>query len=46
MMKKFFYTLLVGSFLATGAAFADEDETPLAKKMDEVSGSLAENFAH
>ena len=40
MMKKFFYTLLIGSFLANGAACADEEETPLAKKMDEVSGSL------
>lgn len=39
MMKKFFYSVLVGSFLATGnVAFADD--TPLAEKMDEVSVSL------
>lgn len=39
MMKKFFYSILVGSFLATGPV-ALADDTPLAEKMDEVSGSL------
>lgn len=38
MMKKLIQTVLVGSVLATSVAFADE--TPLAEKMDEVSGSL------
>lgn len=40
MMKKFFHAILISSFLATGSSFADDDETPLAKKMDEVSKSL------
>jgi hypothetical protein len=40
MIKKFFYAILVGSVLASGSVFADDEETPLALKMDEVSGSL------
>ena len=40
MMKKFFYTVLLGSFLAGGTSFADEEETPLGEKMSDVSGSL------
>lgn len=39
MMKRFFTLLLVGSVLTSGVSFADE-ETPLAEKMDEVSGAL------
>lgn len=39
MMKKFFCAVVMGSFLFSGVGMAD-DETPLAKKMDEVSGSL------
>ncbi len=34
-----FKAILVGSFLTVGSVCADE-ETPLAEKMDEVSGSL------
>ncbi|GHC58676.1 hypothetical protein AAFN60_15305 [Roseibacillus persicicus] len=37
-MKKLFCAILLGSFLATGSSSADD--TPLAEKMDEVSGSL------
>lgn len=37
-MKKFFYAILASSFLASGVTYADD--TPLAEKMDEVSGSL------
>ena len=39
MMKKYVYAILASSFLAAGMGGADED-TPLAQKMDEVSGSL------
>ena len=38
MMKKYFYVMLASSFFATGVGSADD--TPLAEKMDEVSGSL------
>ncbi|MGJ8723817.1 MAG: hypothetical protein ACSHYB_04605 [Roseibacillus sp.] len=38
MMKKYFYAIVASSFLATGVGSADD--TPLAEKMDEVSGSL------
>lgn len=39
-MKKILCAILFGSFLATGATYANDEDTPLAKKMDEVSGSL------
>ena len=39
-MKKFFHAILVGSVLLAGGVQADEEETPLAEKMDEVSGNL------
>ncbi len=38
-MKKFLYTILLGSFLASGSSFAEE-ETPLVQKMDQVARSL------
>ena len=38
-MKNLFYLLFVGSFLASGVTFAD-DETPLAEEMSEASGFL------